>query len=153
MKLFGITFATAAAAAKSWPNPKVAGLAGSERFQSDTVAATLSQYLGSYLFPMQGVNFMTLFDDMNQVFNYGCYCQLVTEDGIREGVGAPMDGIDMACKEWHSCMDCLTIDHECVHTQIAYEAGKDGNGDVTCVNQANNDCATNACWVCINNTN
>ena len=95
---------------------------------------------------------MTLFYDMKQVFNYGCYCQLVTEDGIREAVGAPMDGIDI-WHEWHSFMDCLTIDHQCVHTQITYEASKDGNGDVTCVNQANNDCATNACWVCFNSTN
>jgi len=146
MKIFGFTFVSAAVSkSSSWPNPKVAGLSGYDRFQSDSVASTLGQYLGSYLFPMPGVNFMTLFGDMDQVFNYGCWCQLVTPDGVREGIGAPMDAIDQACKDWHSCMDCLIIDHECSIFPVAYEAGKDGNGDVTCNNQANDMCAESAC--------
>jgi len=80
--------------------------------------------------------------------NYGCWCHLKTSDGVREGVGAPVDAIDSACKEWHACMECTVIDDGCNTFPIPYEVGLDSQGIVTCENSANsNQCAVNACKV------
>ena len=44
--------------------------------------------------------------------SYGCWCQIRNQPagGIVPGHGAPVDALDEACKAWHQCRACTTID-------------------------------------------
>ena len=67
---------------------------------------------------------------------------------MRQGTGAPVDAIDQACKDWHSCVECLNVDHGCDVFPIIYEpAGQGADGRVSCENDVNDDCSLNACKV------
>ena len=64
------------------------------------------------------------------VTSYGCWCQLRNEQasGIVQGHGAPVDGLDAACRSWHQCRSCTVSDFSnasCDPNNNAYEIGFD----------------------------
>ena len=44
----------------------------------------------------------------SKLLNYGCWCRFTDE--IVFGHGTPADAIDAACKTWHQCRKCTSID-------------------------------------------
>ena len=42
--------------------------------------------------------------------SYGCWCQIGNYQGILHGRGTPVDALDEACKAWHQCRACITVD-------------------------------------------
>ena len=65
------------------------------------------------------------------MLSYGCWCQIrnTEAEGIVAGRGAPVDALDAACKAWHQCRACTTVDFSdvetCLPNEIAYEVGFD----------------------------
>ena len=66
------------------------------------------------------------------MLSYGCWCQIRNEEaqGIVPGHGAPVDELDAACKRWHQCRACTTVDFStdgtCVPNEVNdYEIGWD----------------------------
>ena len=60
--------------------------------------------------------------------DYGCWCRLRNEGaaGIVAGHGTPVDALDEACKAWHQCRACTSVDFQtCNPNNIAYEIGFD----------------------------
>merc|ERR1712178_119685 len=71
------------------------------------------------------------FSKVDDMLSYGCWCQIRNEEaqGIVTGHGAPVDELDAACKRWHQCRACTTVDFStdgaCIPNEIAYEVGFD----------------------------
>jgi len=67
------------------------------------------------------------FELADKIVNYGCWCQLRNEqaEGIVAGYGTPVDHLDEACKAWHQCRACTTIDfsteESCIPNDVAYD--------------------------------
>ena len=65
------------------------------------------------------------------MLSYGCWCQIRNQDaqGIAAGHGAPVDALDEACKAWHQCRACTTVDFSadgtCDPNDVEYEVGLD----------------------------
>ena len=63
--------------------------------------------------------------------SYGCWCQIRNQEaeGIVPGHGTPVDELDAACKRWHQCRACTTIDfsteEKCDPNKVDYEVGID----------------------------
>ena len=60
----------------------------------------------------------------DKLFDYGCWCRLNEE--IISGHGTPVDAIDEACKAWHQCRKCTSIDFKsCDPSDVTYDVGLD----------------------------
>ena len=62
----------------------------------------------------------------DNLLDYGCWCRLRNEEaaGIVSGHGTPVDALDEACKAWHQCRACTSMDFQtCNPNNIAYEVG------------------------------
>ena len=65
------------------------------------------------------------------MLSYGCWCQIRNQEaeGIVPGHGTPVDELDAACKAWHQCRACTTVDFSaeetCIPNDVAYEVGFD----------------------------
>ena len=65
------------------------------------------------------------------MLSYGCWCQIRNQEaqGIVSGHGAPVDELDEACKRWHQCRACTTVDFStdgtCVPNNVAYHLAID----------------------------
>ena len=65
------------------------------------------------------------------MLSYGCWCQIRNQEaeGIVPGRGQPVDELDAACKAWHQCRACTTVDFSaeetCIPNDVAYEVGFD----------------------------
>ena len=71
--------------------------------------------------------FGELFIKLEQMFSYGCWCQIRNQavGGIVKGHGDPVDAMDGLCKAWHQCRACTNLDFgdECVSNDVVYEVG------------------------------
>merc|ERR1711990_876031 len=71
------------------------------------------------------------FSKVDDMLSYGCWCQIRNQEaeGIVPGHGTPVDELDAACKRWHQCRACTTVDFStdgtCVPNDVAYEVGFD----------------------------
>ena len=68
------------------------------------------------------------FSFADKMLDYGCWCRIRNEEagGILPGHGTPVDALDEACKAWHQCRACTSIDFEsCIPNDVAYEVGFD----------------------------
>ena len=47
-----------------------------------------------------------------KLLDYGCWCRIRNEEsgGVVAGHGNPVDAIDAACKAWHQCRTCTSVD-------------------------------------------
>ena len=64
----------------------------------------------------------------SNLLDYGCWCRLRNFEagGIVKGHGAPVDALDSACKAWHQCRKCTSVDFKsCDPNDIDYEVGFD----------------------------
>ena len=64
----------------------------------------------------------------DKLLDYGCWCRIRNEEaaGIVPGHGTPVDALDEACKAWHQCRACTSLDFQtCNPNNIAYEVGFD----------------------------
>ena len=65
------------------------------------------------------------------MLSYGCWCQIRNHEvsGIATGHGQAVDELDAACKAWHQCRACTTVDFSgvstCIPNEVAYEVGFD----------------------------
>ena len=65
------------------------------------------------------------------MLSYGCWCQIRNQEaqGIVPGHGTPVDELDAACKRWHQCRACITIDFgtegTCDPNYVGYDVGFD----------------------------
>merc|ERR1711937_1126758 len=90
--------------------------------ETDSLYQIFQFYMGS-----KGQDFSKV-DDM---LSYGCWCQIRNQEaeGIATGHGTPVDELDAACKRWHQCRACTTVDFStegtCVPNDVAYEVGFD----------------------------
>merc|ERR1712136_103061 len=90
--------------------------------ETDSLYQIFQFYMGS-----KGQDFSKV-DDM---LSYGCWCQIRNQEaeGIVPGHGTPVDELDAACKRWHQCRACTTVDFStegtCVPNDVAYEVGFD----------------------------
>jgi len=90
--------------------------------ETDSLYQIFQFYMGN-----KGLDFSKV-DDM---LSYGCWCQIRNEEaqGIVPGHGQPVDALDAACKAWHQCRACTTVDFStdgtCVPNEVAYEVGFD----------------------------
>ena len=60
------------------------------------------------------------------LLDYGCWCRLRNFEagGIVKGHGPPVDALDSACKAWHQCRKCTSVDFKtCDPNDIDYEIG------------------------------
>ena len=60
----------------------------------------------------------------DKLLDYGCWCQLRNQSSgtVAPGHGTPVDEIDAACKAWHQCTTCTSIDfNTCDPRDVAYE--------------------------------
>ena len=63
-----------------------------------------------------------------KLLDYGCWCRIRNGEasGIVAGHGAPVDALDEACKAWHQCRACTSMDFQsCSPNNVAYEIGFD----------------------------
>ena len=73
------------------------------------------------------------FSKVDDMLSYGCWCQIrnLEAEGIVPGHGTPVDELDAACKRWHQCRACTTIDfsteEKCNPNEVGphYEVGWD----------------------------
>ena len=76
---------------------------------------------------LKGQDFSKVID----MLSYGCWCQIRNKEapGIVPGHGTPVDELDAACKRWHQCRACTTVDFStdgtCNPNDVAYEVGFD----------------------------
>ena len=64
----------------------------------------------------------------DNLLDYGCWCRIRNEEaaGIVAGHGTPVDALDEACKAWHQCRACTSMDFQtCNPNNIAYQVGFD----------------------------
>ena len=71
------------------------------------------------------------FSKVDDMLSYGCWCQIRNKEaeGIVPGRGQPVDELDAACRAWHQCRACTTVDFSdeetCIPNDVAYEVGFD----------------------------
>ena len=74
------------------------------------------------------------------MLDYGCWCRIRNEyggieaGGIVPGLGTPVDALDEACKTWHQCKACTSIDFQsCNPNDVYYEIAHNPNSKrLTC---------------------
>ena len=70
--------------------------------------------------PLKGQNL----EIASNLLDYGCWCRLRNFEagGIVKGHGPPVDALDSACKAWHQCRKCTSVDFKtCDPNDIDYE--------------------------------
>ena len=71
------------------------------------------------------------FSNAGDMVSYGCWCQIRNQEaeGIVPGHGTPVDELDAACKKWHQCRACTTIDfsteEKCDPNDVSYQVNFD----------------------------
>ena len=106
----------------------------------------LRSIFGIYM-AMQGAKDYSKVDSM---LSYGCWCQIRNQEteGMVAGHGAPVDALDEACKAWHQCRACTTVDFStddepCDPDNAYYEIDMLDSTRITC-KHAPNECAVSA---------
>ena len=86
--------------------------------------------------------------DMNQIWNYGCWCNF--DDNLTTGKGVPVDQFDHVCQRMQLCLRCAEFDtNHCTARNTSYTAGMSLQAmDIVsdCDSQNNGDvCKTHLC--------
>ena len=98
-----------------------------------------------YRLETSGLDSVPFYADMLQ---YGCWCQLLTEQFKTTNKGAPVDVLDSICRKWNKCNQCSGIDYKgCVSFEQDYgQPLIDQNTlDFSCEHLNDNECSKVAC--------
>ena len=88
------------------------------------------------------------FELVDQVLNYGCWCQIRNISDFKSGKGIPLDSFDQACKQWQQCSACNQMENaDCNYFQTVYEIGFDPVSMRIACSSNPDSCSINKCTV------
>merc|ERR1719444_216085 len=84
---------------------------------------------------------------VDEILNYGCWCQLENPDLYQYHKGPPVDNIDRKCQNRKRCHKCITMDTQgtCDPSTQVYSAHYDISGKKFVCQSTGNDCIDNTC--------